>query len=318
MKTVILDGFAINPGDLSWDFLSRFGEYAVYDRSRPEEVAARIGDAEIVVTNRMPITEEVLERCPALRFVSAFGTGYDMIDVSACRRRGIEVCNIPDYSTTAVAQFAFTLLLSLTTDIPAYRSAVRAGLWTGMASFDYPKIPYLELLGKTVGIYGCGAIGNQMAKLCAAFGMRVLAYRRSATLGTVGDITFVTPDVLLREADVLSLHCPLTEETRDLVDAAFLHQMKKGAYLINTSRGAVVCEDALYDALKEGHLRGAALDVMRQEPPAPDHPLLTLDNCIITPHAAWICREARERLIDILCRNINAFLSTGRGINRVF
>lgn len=318
MKTVILDGFAINPGDMSWEFLSRFGEYEVYDRSAPDEVASRIGDAEIVVTNRMPITEAVIDACPHLRFISAFGTGYDMIDVTACRRRGIEVCNIPGYSTTAVAQFAFTLMLALSTDIPAYRKAVRDGLWTGMPAFDYPKIPYVELLGKTVGIYGCGAIGGQFAKLCAAFGMRVLAYRRSAAPGQDGDITYVDADTLLKESDFLSLHCPLTEETRDLVNADFLAKMKKGSYLINTSRGAVVCEDDLYDALVSGHLKGAALDVMRKEPPASDNPLLTLSNCIITPHAAWICREARERLIAILCDNIDAFLRTGQGINRVF
>lgn len=318
MKTVILDGFAINPGDMSWDFLSRFGEYVVYDRSSPEEVAERIGDAEIVVTNRMRIDRDILAACPKLRFVSAFGTGYDMIDVKACRERGIEVCNIPGYSTTAVAQFAFTLLLSLSTDIPAYRKAVRDGFWTGMPSFNYPAIPYTELLGKTVGIYGCGAIGGQFAKLCSAFGMKVLAYRRSVTPKVIDGITYVDRDTLLKEADFLSLHCPLTPETESLVNRDFLAKMKKGAYLINTSRGAVIDEEALYKALTDGHLRGAALDVMRQEPPSADNPLLTLDNCIITPHAAWVCIEARERLVSILCDNIDAFLRTGQGIHRVF
>lgn len=317
MSLVIIDGFAINPGDLSWDFLSRFGKYTVYDRSSPEEVIPRLRGAEIVVTNRAAITREVLDACPSIRFVSAFGTGYDMIDVAACRERGVEVCNIPGYSTTAVAQFAFTLMLSLSTDIPAYRRAVREGLWTGMPSFYYPSIPYVELLGKTVGIYGCGAIGGQLARLCSAFGMHVLAYRRTPPTEGTSDITYVDAETLLRESDFLSLHCPLTRETEGLVNRDFLKAMKKGAYLINTSRGAVVDEDALYEALTSGHLRGAALDVMRKEPPSVDHPLLSLDNCLITPHAAWVCVEARKRLISILCDNIEAFLKTGQGIHRV-
>ena len=189
MNIVIIDGFAINPGDLSWDFLARFGSYTVYDRSTPEEVIPRLREAEIVVTNRVKIDRTVLDACPRIRFVSAFGTGYDMIDVATCRERGIEVCNIPGYSTTAVAQFAFTLLLSLSTDIPAYRRAVREGLWTGMPCFAYPSIPYIELVGKTVGVYGCGAIGARFAHLCSAFGMRVLAYRCTPPSETEEGIT---------------------------------------------------------------------------------------------------------------------------------
>jgi len=317
MKSVVLDGFAVNPGDMSWDFLSEFGDYTVYEQSSDEEVAQRIGDAEVVMTNRRRIDRGVLERCPNLRFVSALGTGFDMIDLDACREYGVEVCNIPGYSTIAVAQFAFTLLLHLSTDVPAFRRAVHDGRWTGQPDFAYQTIPFTELSGKTVGVYGCGAIGSRFASLCAAFGMRVLAYRRSASLGTQGDVTFVTPDVLLRESDFLSLHCPLTEETRGLVDRPFLASMKKGAYLINTSRGAVVDEDALYEALSSGHLAGAALDVMVKEPPSPDNPLLTLNNCVITPHCAWTSIEARTRLTKILSDNIRSFLKTGKGINRV-
>jgi len=317
MKSIVLDGFAVNPGDMSWDFLSEFGPYTVYDQTSQDQVAERIGDADIVMTNRLKINDEVLDKCPNLKFVSALGTGYDMIDVPACRARGVEVCNIPGYSTISVSQHAFTLLLSLATDIGGYRRAVRDGRWTGQPDFRYQTIAFTELYGKTVGIYGCGAIGGRFASLCAAFGMRVLAYRRSAPLGVQGDLEFVSVERLLAESDFLSLHCPLTEETRGLVNRDFLAKMKRGAYLINTSRGAVVDEEALYEALTTGRLAGAGLDVMVKEPPLPDNPLLTLDNCIITPHCAWTALETRHRLVDILAANIRSFIKNGEGINRV-
>lgn len=318
MKTVILDGFAVNPGDLDFSFLSKYGTYTVYDSSKEEQVAERIGDSDIVITNRMHITEDTLSKCPNIKFISAFGTGYDMIDVDACRKRGIEVCNIPGYSTDSVSQFAFSLMLAISTRIDLYRKAVKDGTWTGRSEFAYQTIPYTELVGKTVGVYGCGAIGTRFAKLCSAFGMRVLAYRRSIAGCTVDGIEFVDSDTLISSSDFISLHCPLTSQTRKLVNRDFLSKVKKGAYLINTSRGAVIDEDALYEALTDGTLAGAALDVMVKEPPSPDNPLLALDNCIITPHAAWVCIEARRRLIDILCANIDSFIERGQGINRVF
>ena len=317
MKSVVLDGFAVNPGDMSWDFLSEFGSYTVYDQSEESEVAGRIGDADIVMTNRRRIDKTVLAACPNLKFVSALGTGYDMIDVAACREADVEVCNIPGYSTASVAQHAFTLLLSLITDIHGYHKAVREGRWTGQPDFLYQTIPFTELAGKTVGVFGCGAIGQHFASLCVAFGMRVLAYRRSAAPGNRNGVTFVTSDQLLAESDFLSIHCPLTDETRGLVNDDFLNRMKKGSYLINTSRGAVIQEEALYRALTSGKLAGAALDVMVKEPPAADNPLLHLDNCIITPHCAWTSIEARQRLIQILAANIRSFIDTGAGINRV-
>ncbi|MBQ8254136.1 MAG: D-2-hydroxyacid dehydrogenase [Clostridia bacterium] len=318
MKTVVLDGFAVNPGDLNWDFLGEFGSYTVYDRSNEDEVASRIGDADIVITNRMHITEDVLDKCPNLKFISAFGTGYDMINVPACRARGIEVCNIPGYSTSSVSQFAFSLMLAVSTRTDLFRKAVLDGTWTGRADFAYQNIPYVELENKTVGVYGCGAIGMRFAKLCSAFGMRVLAYRRSAQGGNVDGIEFTDRDTLLRESDFVSIHCPLTDETRGLVNSEFLSKMKKGAYLINTSRGAVINEADLYTALTDGTLAGAGIDVMVSEPPKKDNPLLKLDNCIITPHAAWVSREARLRLIDVLCKNIRSFIDSGEGINKVF
>ena len=318
MKTVILDGFAVNPGDLDWSFLSEFGEYEVYDRSAPDEVAQRIGNADMVVTNRMRIDASVLEKCPNLKFVSAFGTGYDMIDVKACRERGVEVCNIPGYSTASVAQFAFSLMLAISTRTDKFREAVRGGTWTGQAGFLYQSIPYVELDGKTVGVYGCGAIGQRFAELCSAFGMKVLAHRRSMTGVTVNGIEYVDADTLIRESDVISLHCPLTDETRGLVDKEFLNKMKPTAFLVNTSRGAVINQTALYEALRDGIIAGAALDVLVKEPPERDEPLLTLDNCIITPHAAWVSIEARRRLISILSDNMRSFIATCEGINRVF
>ena len=319
MNIVILDGAAVNPGDLSWEFLSQYGTYTAYDQTPPDKIVERLDGAEIVLTNRARIDGAVLKACPTVRMVSALGTGYDMIDLTACRAAGVEVANIPGYSTDTVAQFAFTLLLSLSTDVGAFRRAVRDGKWTGQPSFRYTDIPFVELAGQTVGLYGCGAIGARMAELCAAFGMRVLGYRRSAPSGTVsGPVTFTDPDTLLAESDFVSLHCPLSEETRGLVNRSFLERMKPGAYLINTSRGAVVDETALYEALTSGRLAGAALDVMVNEPPSPDNPLLTLPNCLITPHCAWTAVAARKRLLSEIEKNIKSFCEKGIAVHRVF
>ena len=269
MKSVVLDGFAVNPGDMSWDFLSEFGDYVIYDQTEEAQVAERIGNADIVMTNRRKISREVLAECPNLKFVSALGTGFDMIDLDACREHGVEVCNIPGYSSVSVAQFAFTLLLSLSTHVEEFRHAVRQGRWTGQPDFTYQTIPFTELSGKTVGVYGCGAIGQRFASLCSAFGMRVMAFRRSAVIGKCGEIEYVSPETLLAESDFVSLHCPLTDETRNMVNRDFIAKMKKGSYLVNTSRGAVVNENDLWEALTSGHLAGAALDVMEKEPPSP-------------------------------------------------
>ncbi len=318
MRSTVLDGFAVNPGDLSWDFLSRFGEYSVYDSTPPELVAERLSGTDIVLTNRVKITPALLDSCKSIKFVTALGTGYDMIDVRACRERGVEVCNAPGYSTDSVAQLAFSLLLALTNDLSGFRKIVRDGGWTGVPGIAYQKIPCMELAGKTVGVYGCGAIGKRFGELCRAFGMRVLAYRRSAVPGISDGIEYTDSETLLCESDFVSLHCPLTDETRGLVSSAFIAKMKRGAYLINTSRGAVVNEADLAEALTDGRLSGAALDVMCKEPPERDNPLTGLANCIVTPHCAWVTPEARKRLLLILERNISSFVNTGKGINRVF
>ena len=317
MKIVITDGSAVNPGDLSWDWLASFGELTVYDKLTDGEAAEKIGDADAVFTNRVRIDGAVLDACSNLKYVSALGTGYDMIDVSACRARGVEVCNVPGYSTDSVAQTAFSLLLACAFDLGGYARMVREGNWTGIPGFHYEKTRFTELAGKTAGIYGCGAIGSKMARICRAFGMRVLATRRSKTEGEEDGIRFVTPDELLRESDFISFHCPLTDETRGMVNAAFIAKMKDGAVIVNTSRGAVLNEADVAAALVSGKLSGAGLDVLAKEPADPANPLLSAPNCIITPHCAWTSREARLRLMDILEKNLRAFVETGRGINRV-
>ncbi len=318
MKIVVTDGFAVNPGDLSWDYLAKFGEYTVYDKISDDEAPMAIGDADIVFTNRVKIGQKVLDNCKNLKYVSALGTGYDMIDVKACREHGVEVCNVPGYSTASVAQHAFTLLLANAYDLEGYRNMVKDGQWTGIPGFRYHEAKFVELDGKTVGIYGCGAIGMRFAKICQAFGMRVLATRRSKTSGEEDGITFTTADELLRESDFVSLHCPLTDETRGMVNAEFIAKIKDGAVLINTSRGAVLNEADVAEALKNGKLAGAGLDVLAKEPADPANPLLTAPNTVITPHCAWTSKEARLRLMDILDKNLDSFLTTGAGINRVF
>ena len=317
MKTVITDGFAVNPGDLSWDWLRQFGEVEVRDKITDDMAPAVIGDADYVFTNRVKIGQAVLDACPNLKYVSALGTGYDMIDVPACRARGIEVCNVPGYSTASVAQVAFSLLLALAFDLPAYAAMVREGHWTGIPGFHYELARFTELDGKTAGVYGCGAIGMRFAGICRAFGMRVLATRRTKTDGEIDGNRFVTPDELLRESDYISFHCPLTDETRGMVNAAFLAKMKDGAAIVNTSRGAVLNEADVAEALRSGKLSGAGLDVLAKEPADPANPLLSAPNCLITPHCAWTSKEARTRLMKVLEENLASFVRTGKGINRV-
>ena len=317
MRIVITDGYAVNPGDLSWEWLEKFGDVAVYDKLTDAAAPAKIGDAEVVFTNRVKIADAVLAACPNLKYVSALGTGYDMIDVEQCRARGIEVCNVPGYSTDSVAQVAFSLLLANAFDLYGYAQMVKEGHWTGVPGFHYELTRFTELAGKTAGVYGCGAIGKRFAGICRAFGMRVLATRRSKTEGEEDGILYVTPDELLRESDFLSIHCPLTDETRGMVDRAFLAKMKDGAVLINTSRGAVLNEADVAEALRTGKLSGAGMDVLAKEPAEPDNPLLSAPHCIITPHCAWTSKEARLRLMDVLEKNLQSFIDTGMGINRV-
>ena len=305
MKIVILDGHALNPGDLSWDALKAFGTVTYYDRTPTEaEAIQRIGDAEIVLTNKVPITDSLLSACPGIRLICVLATGYNVVDCAAARARNIPVCNVPSYSTEAVAQFTFALLLELCNQVGVHNHSVHAGEWTSCPDFCYWKMPLMELSGKTIGIIGYGRIGKAVAKIATAMGMKVLTHSRTQHPGE----NHVPLDELLARSDVVTLHCPLFPETQGIINTETIAKMKDGAILINTSRGPLIDEQAVADALSCGKLRGAAVDVVSKEPIPGDSPLLTAPNCIITPHIAWAPLETRQRLLDCVIDNIQCFL----------
>ncbi|MBC8011098.1 MAG: D-2-hydroxyacid dehydrogenase [Burkholderiales bacterium] len=309
MKIAILDAFTTNPGDLSWEALAALGELTCHERTPTTQIVERARDAEIVLTNKTPLSAETIAALPRLRYLGVLATGYNVVDVAAARARGIVVCNVPAYGTASVAQAVFALLLELTNRTGAHAQAVRAGRWSASPDFCFWEGELIELAGRTLGIVGYGEIGRAVGQIARAFGMRVLASSRSGVPGTTSDgAEWVTLDTLFRESDVISLHCPLTPETRELVDAARLAQMKPGAFLLNTARGALVNEADLAAALHEGRLAGAGLDVLSTEPPAAENPLLRAPNCIITPHIAWATRAARARLVETAVGNVRAFL----------
>lgn len=304
MRIVILDGFAANPGDLSWDAFTALGDCTIHDRTAPKEVVDRLRDAEVALTNKAILDATAFEQLPNLRYVGVVATGYNNVDVAAARSRGIPVCNVPEYGTATVAQAVFALLLELTHRTGHHAETVRSGRWCRSLDFCYWDGSLIELSGLTLGIVGYGRIGQAVARIGRAFGMRILAYRRSGELGPEG----ADLDTLFRTSDVISLHCPLTPETRAMVDARRLAQMKPGAFLINTARGLLIQEADLADALNDGRLAGAGLDVLSVEPPNDTHPLLRAKNCVITPHIAWATRAARARLLHLTAENLRAFL----------
>ena len=310
MKIVVLDGLTLNPGDLSWEALEKLGELSVYDRTPPELVVERIGDAAAVFTNKTLVAREHLACCPAVKFVGVLATGYNVVDVAAASERGIPVCNVPSYGTMAVAQFATALLLELCHHVGRHSDDARSGSWAKQPDFCYWLNPLVELDGKTLGIIGFGRIGQAFARIAQAFGMSVLACanhpdRRleSATL------RYATLDEIYAQADVISLHCPLQESNQGMIDAAAIARMKPGVLLINTARGQLIVEQDLADALNSGRVAGAALDVLSAEPPAADNPLLAASNCLVTPHIAWATKEARARIIATAAENLENFLS---------
>lgn len=303
MKIVVLDGYTENPGDLSWGPLQELGELTVYDRTPPEAVLERIGDAEAIYTNKTVLSRELIQAMPCVRFIGVLATGYNVVDVQAARERGIVVCNIPTYGTDAVAQYVFALLLELCHRVAHHAQAVQEGRWTACPDFCFWDYPLIELSGKTMGIVGYGRIGQRTAQIARAFGMQVLAYD-----AFVQAEECVPLDELLERSDVVSLHCPLFPETRHIIRGETIARMKDGAILINTSRGPLVDEAALREALTSGKLYGAAVDVVSTEPVQPDNPLLGLENCLITPHIAWAPRESRQRLMDIAVENLRCFL----------
>ena len=313
MKIVVLDGYALNPGDLSWEGLERLGELTVFDRTAPEQLMARAAGAQLLLTNKTVLDAAALKGLPELRYIGVLATGYNVVATGDARRRGIPVTNVPGYGTHSVAQMAFALLLELTRRVGQHAQLVREGGWSQSRDFCFWEGRQVELSGLVMGLVGFGQIAQATAALAGAFGMKVLVHTRNperhrALFATAG-IEAVELEALFRRSDVVSLHCPLTEETRGLVSAARLEQMKQGAYLINTSRGPLVDEEALAAALAEGRLAGAGLDVLGQEPPAADNPLLQAPNCFITPHIAWASRAARERLLTIAVENVRAFLA---------
>ena len=309
MKIINLDARALNPGDLSWDCLNQFGQVTLYQHTdSPEETIARIGDHEIVLTNKVPITEEVLSACPNIRLICVQATGYNIVDHVAAARRGIPVCNVPDYGTAAVAQFTLALMLELCHRIGHHDAQVHDGKWCRISNFCFWDTPQMELGGKTLGIIGFGRIGRAVARLALAFGMRVITHSRTESPEGAAIAPYVPLEQLLRESDFVSLHCPLFPENAGMVNDGFLLAMKPGSFLLNTSRGGLLDERAVAHALETGHLAGAAVDVVSREPMDAANPLLTAPNCIITPHIAWAPKESRQRLMDCCVENIRCFL----------
>ncbi|PYJ96804.1 MAG: glycerate dehydrogenase [Verrucomicrobia bacterium] len=308
MKIVVLDGFTLNPGDLSWDELKSLGDCEIHDRTPLEEVVKRAADAEIVLTNKAPVTRESILSLPKLKYIGVLATGYNIVNTAAARERDILVTNVPTYGTRSVAQHTFALLLELTQHAGHHAQTVRDGRWTTSSDFCYWDYPLVELDSLTMGIVGYGRIGKAVAELAAAFGMKVLATSVTPKHAPT-NIQFTDLATLFRQSDVISLHCPLTPQTKNMVDTKRLGLIKPTAFLLNTSRGPLIDEPALADALNSGRLAGAAVDVLSVEPPPADNPLLRAKNCLVTPHIAWATRAARSRLMQIAIANVRAFIA---------
>lgn len=315
-KIVVLDGYAMNPGDLSFAGLEALGDCTVYDFTCPEEVIPRAQDAEMVLTNKTRLTAEMIAAMPKLEYIGVLATGYNNVDIEAARQRGIVVANVPAYSTASVAQLAFAHILNITMQVQHHSEEVHKGRWMRNRDFCFWDNTLIELEGKTIGLVGFGNTGQATAAIALGFGMKVLAYTSKSQDKLPEGVRSVSLDELFSSSDIVSLHCPLTPETRGLVNAERIAQMKPTAILINTSRGPVVDERALADALNAGRLYAAGVDVLSSEPPKADNPLLTAKNCYITPHIAWATKEARERLMAITTENVRAFLD-GHPINDV-
>lgn len=314
IKIVVTDGYTLNPGDLSWEQAESFGELKVYDRTKPEEIIDRCRDANIILTNKVPFNEATLAELPRLKMIAVTATGYNIIDVQAAAKRKIVVCNVPAYGTASVAQHTFALLLELSNQVGKHAASVAAGEWVNAPDFSYQKASITELAGKTLGIVGWGNIGQQTARIAQAFDMQVLYYTPSKKEKAFAE--WVSLPDLFAKSDFISLHCPLKPDNMGFVNNELIRVMKPSAYIINTARGPLINEQHLADALNSNLIAGAALDVLSTEPPPPENPLLTAKNCIITPHNAWISKEARLRIMKTTADNIEAFLQQ-KPINRV-
>lgn len=307
MKIVVLDGYTANPGDLSWEQLNALGACTIYDRTAPNEVLERAAEAEVLLTNKVLICAEHLAALPCLKYIGVLATGYNVVNVAAAHERGIVVTNIPAYSTPSVGQMVFSHILNIAQQVQHHSDEVHRGRWTNSADFCFRDTPLIELLGKKIGLIGLGQTGYNTARIAIGFGMKVWAYTSKSRLQLPPEIKKVELDQLFHECDIISLHCPLTEETRELVNARRLALMKPSAMLINTGRGPLVDEQALADALNSGQIYAAGVDVLSTEPPRADNPLLGAKNCYITPHIAWASTAARERLIKMAAENVKGY-----------
>lgn len=317
MKIVILDAYTSNPGDLSWSDFEALGELSVYDYTPTDKIIERCKDAEIIIDNKVVLSREIIEQLPKLRYIGMLSTGFNVIDTKAASEHGIAVCNVPTYSTAAVAQLTFALILETYNQVGLHSNAVHSGEWDSCRDFCFWKTPLIELSGKTIGIIGFGKIGNEVAKIADAFGMNILCYvPREKPMPEYKSFRYVGLDELAEKSDIVSLHCPLTPDTTGLINADFIAKMKKSAIVINTSRGPAVDEQALADAINSGRIFGAGVDVLSTEPPKKDNPLLNCERCFITPHVAWAGYETRQRLLSVVLENLKAFLG-GKPINVV-
>ncbi|HAQ62997.1 MAG TPA: glycerate dehydrogenase [Ruminococcaceae bacterium] len=316
-KIVILDAYTTNPGDLSWDWLNQYGETEIFDRTPCDKITERVKDADVVITNKTPLTAETIDKMEKCRFIALLSTGYNIVDWEYAAKKGIPVSNIPTYSTMAVAQLVFAFISELCNGVGLHSADVRNGGWSSCPDFCYWKQPLTELCGKTIGIIGFGKIGQAVADIAEAYKMNILAVSGHETdQSDRKNFKWASLDGLLRNSDIITLHCPLTEQTTGMVNAEFLSKCKPSAFVINTSRGPVVDEKALADALNSGRIAGAAVDVLSTEPPRSDNPLLSAKNCYITPHIAWAGYETRQRLMGVLQENFKAFFD-GKPINTV-
>ena len=317
MKSVVLDGYVLNPGDLSWDKLKNLGEVVLYDRTPAVKIIERSIGAEVLITNKTPFTDEIMKHLPELKYIGVLATGYNVVDTIAAKKRNIVVTNVPAYSTTSVAQLVFALLLEFCHHVQKHSDSVMEGKWAQSPDFSYSDFPLIELSGKTIGIIGFGNIGKKVADIATVFGMNVIAASRHQTdQSQRKNFRWSEINEVLEQADVVSIHCPLTPETKGLINAENLKRMRSSAFLINTSRGPVVVEQDLADALNKGIIAGAGIDVLSIEPPAKENPLFKAKNCLITPHIAWATKEARVRLMDIAVNNVAAFID-GKPVNVV-
>lgn len=317
MKIVVLDGYALNPGDLSWDALRQLGEVTIYDRTAREQVAERSKDAEVILLNKTPLGADVIKQLPSLKFIGVLATGFNVIDIEAAKHQSIIVANVPGYGTDSVVQMTFALLLELCQHVQRHSDSVMEGGWVASADWCYWNFPLIELVGKTIGVIGFGRIGQKVGDVATAFGMNVIgSSRHQSDQSHRKNFKWASIPELLVQSDIISIHCPLFPETQGLINKDSLKTMKKSAFLLNTSRGPIIVDKDLADALNNDVIAGAGIDVLSAEPPPSDNPLFGAKNCIITPHIAWATKEARTRLMDMVIDNLKAFMD-GKPVNVV-